>query len=92
MSSEDNQDRDRRVGERIAEVVRANEQVPKKSVTEEELRQLKAAAARLEQLLTDAANAETQELKNAASRLDQLLKDIGSGKDVAPALRVRREK
>jgi redox-regulated HSP33 family molecular chaperone len=92
MSSEDNQDRDRTVGERIAEVIRANEQIPTKTVTEEELCQLKAAAGRLEQWLSDAANAETEALKDAASRLEQLLKDIGAGKDVVPALRVRREK
>jgi predicted DNA-binding transcriptional regulator YafY len=89
MSGEDNQDRDRTVGERIAEVIRSNEQAPKKNLTEEEVRALKAAAERLEQLLSDAANAETEALKSAASRLDQLLKDIGAGKDVAPGLRIR---
>jgi hypothetical protein len=92
MSSEDNQDRNRTVGERIAEVIRVNEQAPKRNLTEEELRALKAAAGRLEQLLSDAANAEAEALKIAASRLDQFLKDIGAGKDIAPGLRVRREK
>jgi len=92
MSSEDNQDRNRTIGERIAEVIRCNELIPRKNVTEEELRALKAAAGRLEQFLSDAANVEKEELKSAASRLDQLLKDIGAGKDVAPGLRVRREK
>jgi hypothetical protein len=90
MGSEDNQDRT--VGERIAEVIRANEQAPKKNLTEEEVRALKTAAGRLEQLLADGANAETEALKNAASRLDQLLKDLGAGKDVSPRVRFRQEK
>jgi len=42
--------------------------------------------------LSDAANAETAELKTAVSKLDQLLKTISSGKDVAPALRLRKDK
>jgi len=92
MSSEDHQDDARTVGDRIAEVIRANEHAPKKTLTDDELQNLKAAAGRLEQLLSDAANAETEKLKTAVSKLDQLLKTISSGKDVAPALRLRKDK
>ena len=43
-------------------------------------------------MLSDAANAETEELKTAVSKLDQLLKNINAGKDVGPALRLRKSK
>jgi hypothetical protein len=92
MSSQDHQDDARTVGDRIAEVIRANEHAPKKTLTDDEVRKLKAAAGRLEQLLSAAANAETEELKTAVSKLDQLLKNISAGKDVAPALRLRKDK
>jgi predicted house-cleaning noncanonical NTP pyrophosphatase (MazG superfamily) len=92
MSSDDDQDDARTVGDRIAEIIRANENTPKKTVTDGELRKLKAAAGRLDQLLSDAANAETEELKTAVSKLDQLLKNINAGKEVAPALRLRKNK
>jgi predicted house-cleaning noncanonical NTP pyrophosphatase (MazG superfamily) len=92
MSSDDHQDDARTVGDRIAEVIRANERAPKKTLTDNELRKLKAAAGRLEQLLSDASNAETEELKTAVSKLDQLLRNINAGKDVAPALRLRKSK
>jgi predicted house-cleaning noncanonical NTP pyrophosphatase (MazG superfamily) len=92
MSSDDHQDDARTVGDRIAEIIRSNERVPKKTLTDDELRKLKAAAGRLEQLLSDASNAETEELKTAVSKLDQLLKNINAGKDVAPALRLRKSK
>lgn len=92
MSSDDHQDDARTVGDRIAEVIRDNEHAPKKTLTVDELRKLKAAAGRLDQLLSDAANAQTEELKTAVSKLDQLLKNLSAGKDVAPALRLRRDK
>jgi hypothetical protein len=92
MSSDDHQDDARTVGDRIAEVIRANENAPKKTLTDDELRKLRVAAGRLDQLLSDAANAETEELKIAVSKLDQLLKNISSGKDIAPALRLRKDK
>ncbi len=90
MSSDDHQDDARTVGDRIAKIIRANEHAPKKTLTDVELRKLKAAAGRLEKLLSDAANAETEELRNAVSKLDQMLKNISAGKDVAPALRLRK--
>jgi hypothetical protein len=90
MSSEENQVGARTVGERIAEVIRANESAPKKNLAPDDLQKLKAAAGRLEQLLTEAANAETEELKSAVSKLEELLKNIGAGKDVAPSLRLRK--
>lgn len=92
MSSDDHQDDARTVGDRIAEVIRANEHAPKKTLTDDELQRLKAAAGRLDQLLSDAANAETEELKTAVSKLDQLLKNISAGKDAAPALRLRKDR
>jgi hypothetical protein len=92
MSSDDHQDDARTVGDRIAEVIHANEHAPKKNLTAAELQKLKAAAGRLDRLLSDAANAESEELKTAVSRLDQLLKNINAGKDVAPALRLRKTK
>ena len=91
MSSEGNQDDARTVGERIAEVIRSNEQVPKKNLAPDELRKLKAATGRLEELLSDVANAETDELRTAVSKLETLLKNIGAGKDVAPTLRLRKK-
>jgi hypothetical protein len=92
MSSDDHQDDARTVGDRIAEVIRSNDLVPKKTLSDDELQMLKTAAGRLDQLLSDAANAETVELKIAVSKLDQLLKNISAGKDIAPALRLRRDK
>jgi len=91
MSSEEDQYDARTVGERIADVIRANEQVPKKNLAPEDLRKLKTAAGRLEQLLSDAANAETEELRTAVSKLEALLKNIGAGKDVSPTLRLRKK-
>jgi hypothetical protein len=92
MTSEDHLNEARTLGERIAEVIRTNEQAPKKTLAREELQKLKAAAGRLDRLLSDAAHAETEELKNAVTKLDQMLKNISAGKDVAPALRIRKDK
>lgn len=90
MSSENDQDRERDVRERIAGVLRENEIATKKKIPEAELQTLKAAAGRLDQLLANAADAEAAALKTAAERLDQMLKDLGSGKDLARRLKVRR--
>jgi hypothetical protein len=92
MNSEDHLNEARTLGERIAELIRANEHAPKKTLPPNELQKLKAAAGRLDGLLSDAAHAETEELKNAVSKLDQLLKNISSGKEVAPKLRLRKDK
>ena len=90
MSTDEKQDQDHTIGERISEVMRAHESAPR-SMSQDELQKLKAAAGRLEQLLADAAGAETEDLKKAASRLDQLLKELGAGKDIASGFRVRRK-
>ena len=90
MSSENDQNRERDVRERIADILRLHQQAVKKNIPDDELKTLKAAAGRLEQLLADAADAETVALKTAASRLEQMLKDIGTGKDVAQRLKLRR--
>ena len=69
----------------------AHESAARNNISQDELQKLKAAAGRLEQLLADAAGAETEDLKKAASRLDQLLKELGAGKDIAPGFRVRKK-
>jgi predicted house-cleaning noncanonical NTP pyrophosphatase (MazG superfamily) len=91
MSDEKNQDNARTIGERISEVIRSKERAPAKHLAPDELNKLKAAAGRLEQLLSDAVNAETEELKTAVSKLETLLKNLGSGKDVAASLRLRKK-
>jgi hypothetical protein len=91
MTTDEKQDEDRAIGERIAEVMRAHESAVRNNISQDELQTLKAAAGRLEQLLADAAGAETEDLKKAASRLDQLLKELGAGKDIATGFRVRRK-
>jgi len=90
MSSQNDQDRDRDVRERIASVLRENEQAAKKPIPHGELQNLRAAAARLEQLLSQAADADAEAMKVAAGRLDQMLQDLGTGKDVARRLKLRR--
>lgn len=79
MGNEDEQDRERAFRERIAALAQGNDQPGPKPVSQEELKQLKAAAGRLDQLLSNAADAEAEELKAAASRLDQMLADIAGG-------------
>ena len=91
MSSEENQDGAPTVGKRIADVIRANEQASKNNLAPDELKKLKAAAGRLDQLLASAASAETEELKAAASKLEALLKSIGSGRDLASSIRLRKK-
>jgi hypothetical protein len=81
MDNEDKESREREVRGRILSVIQATEEVPKKQITNEELRTLKTAASRLDQMLKAAADADVQALKDAAARLDQLLADIGAGKN-----------
>jgi hypothetical protein len=82
MGNEDKESREREVRGRILSVIEATEQAPKKQITGEELRTLKTAANRLDQMLRTAADADVQALRNAAARLDQLLVDISAGKNV----------
>jgi DNA primase catalytic subunit len=96
MSSDDNQDRERGVRDRIATFV----QVAKgKQATDEELQTLRRAVGRLDRLLADVAadeqarrkraeEEEAQALRAAAERLDQLLRDIAR-KEAAPKLKLR---
>jgi hypothetical protein len=62
----------------------------KKPITDEEVQKLKAAAARLDQMLKAAVDADGQVLRIAMARLDQLLEDIATGKDVTYDLKRRR--
>lgn len=89
MNNDDRQARDSALRERIVNLIRANQQAPRKKPTPQEERTLKAAANRLDQMLQDAAEAERQALRNAAARLDQLLAGIRAAKDVA---KIRKQK
>ncbi len=90
MTERDNQSGAPDVRDRIASLIRANEQARKKPLTREELEKLKTAAGRLDEMLKAATDADQQALRNAASRLDSLLKDIRVGKDVSHNLKRRR--
>jgi hypothetical protein len=89
----DNEERQKwepEIGERIARLIRSNNEACKKPLTDAELLNLKTAANRFDQMLKAAADADAQELKNAAARLDQLLQNLGAGKDISMALKLRR--
>jgi hypothetical protein len=89
MNNENEKGRERDLRQRIVSLVRANEQALKKPITNEEVQKLKAAAARLDQMLKAAVDADGQVLRSAAARLDQLLGDIATGKDVTYDLKRR---
>jgi hypothetical protein len=89
MGDENDQNREQEVRERIATLIRANDHVRKKEISREELHTLQAATGRLDQLLSQAAEAEKENLRTAATRLDQILKDLARGKDVAKSLKRR---
>lgn len=99
MSNGENQDREHNVGDRIATIVQAHEQIRRKPATDQEIQMLRRAVGRLDQLLADAAadeqarqqrakEEEVQALRVAAARLDQLLTDIAR-KETAPELKLR---
>jgi len=90
--SDDNQDRERALRERIVSLMRANEQARRKSVPEDEVQRLKAAASRLDQMLKAGAEQEAENLKNAAARLDRFLADMRKGKDFTEGIRRRKAK
>jgi hypothetical protein len=92
MGNENDYDRERAVRERIATLLESNERAGKKRVTTEEMQALKTAAGRLDQLLANAAQAETEELKSAAARLDQLLTNIAKTKGAGNSRRPRNTK
>ena len=87
MNSRDNQGPDHNVRERIVNLLQSIGKGPKKQIPAEELRKLKGAASRLDQMLEATANADQQVLKSAAAKLDQLLGDIRAGKDVTSNLK-----
>jgi len=82
-------DQERDVRERIASLIRSTERAPATPVSGAELRKLKAAVTRLEEMLKAAVDADLQALKSAAARLDQMLANIGKGKDVTGDLKRR---
>jgi hypothetical protein len=90
MSDENEKSREHDLRQSIVSLIRANEQALKKPITDEEVQKLKAAAARLDQMLKAAVDADEQVLRSAAARLDQLLEDIATGKDVTNDLKWRR--
>jgi hypothetical protein len=91
MSNEDNQDQERDLQSRIASLIRANGQAPRKPITDQEQQKLREAANRLDQLLKTGEEADRQALKSAAVRLDQILKDMRKGKDITVKLKQRRD-
>jgi hypothetical protein len=90
MNNEDEKGWEHDLRQRIVSLIRANEQALKKPITDQEVQKLKAAAARLDQMLKAAADADGQVLRSAMARLDQLLEDIATGKDVIYDLKRRR--
>jgi hypothetical protein len=90
MSNENEKGREHDLRRRIVSLIRANEQAVKKPTTDDEVQKLKAAAARLDQMLKAAMDADGQVLRSAAARLDQLLEDIATGTDVTDSLKRRR--
>ena len=90
MNNENEKDKEDHLRQRIVSLVRANEQAVKKPITDDEVRTLKAAAARLDQMLKAAVDADGQVLRSAVARLDQLLVDIATGKDLTDNLKRRR--
>ena len=90
MNNENEKGREHDLRQGIVSLIRANEQALKKPITDEEVQKLKAAAARLDQMLKAAVDTDGQVLRSAAARLDQLLEDIATGKDVTYDFKRRR--
>ena len=67
MNNENEKGREHDLRQRIVSLIRANEQALKKPITDEEVQKLKAAAARLDQMLKAAVDADRQELRSAAA-------------------------
>ena len=92
MGNEDEHGRERAFRERLAGLGQVNDQAGRKPISQDELQRLKAATGRLDQLLSNAADAEAEELKTAASRLDQMLSDITGGTDALKNVKRRAGK
>ena len=99
MRDNDAQDRDRAVRERIAILMKAD-MPPRKQITRDEVEELKAASARLDRMLADAAAEErvrqkqrmeedVAQLRAAAGRLDRLLTAVDRNEPVSE-LKLRR--
>jgi len=89
--SDDNQNPERDIYERIARRMQAIGQSSSKQIPSEQLLALKIAASRLDQILQSNADQEQQSLKSAALKLDQLLSNISKRKDVTHGLKRRRD-
>ncbi len=89
--NDNDQKRESDIGSRITSLIRSIRQGPEKPVAVEEQRALAAAAARLDQILKEAADADQQALRNAAVRLDEMLLDMRKGKDITDRIKRRRE-
>jgi hypothetical protein len=86
MSTEDNQSGERAVREKIVRLMKSIGQASTGSIPDEEMRKLKNAASRLDQILNSRVHRDEAVLRNALGRLDQLLADIRTGKDVTADL------
>lgn len=91
MSSQDHRDPEHDLRERILSQIHATARGQPKAIKPEELQALKTAASRLEQLLSEAAEADREALTSAAARLEKLLAEINKGKDITHALKRRRD-
>ena len=90
--NDDDQKRESDVGNRIANLIRSIGQRPEKPIAVKEHHVLSAAAARLDQMLKEAADADRQALRNAAVRLDELLSDMRKGEDITDRVKRRSRK
>ncbi len=95
MSTDNNNNRQGDVRYRIASFMQAEGQARRKEVTQEDVRTLRAAACRLDQMLKEIAEAEearcVETLRAAGCRLDRLLAGV-TGKAAMPELKLRRPK
>lgn len=89
--SEDHQDRERDVRDRIVNLMQSIGRARRKQITREELQKLNLAVGRLDQMLKASQDADLETLRSAAVRLDHLLSDIRKGKDITNDLKRRRD-
>ena len=86
MSTDDSQNPERDLRDKIASRMRSITQ-SSKQIPPEQLQKLKTAATRLDLLIKSNADQDQQALKSAAQKLDQLLSKIRKGRDVAQDLK-----
>lgn len=91
MSDQDHHGPEHDLRERIVSQIHAAGRGRQKAITGEELQALKTAANRLEQMLSEATDADREALKSAAARLEKFLAEISKGKDITPGLKRRRD-